>query len=868
MERIERGLEVLGNTPWKHGESLKVNFATLFLLLLLLCAGPPTLLAQSETGSAPALEEAEPQADPNLVESEAPGEEASSPEHGGIEEILVTAQKRSSNLQQTPTAITALSGAQLFDRGIYDVESLATQVPNFQYGENFGIARLTIRGIGNEGFTDPSTAFHIDGVYQNNQTAAGALTFYDIAQVEVLRGPQGTLWGRNSTAGAINVSTRGPTHEFEIFGDQLYGSYDQWFGRGVVNVPILADRIAVRTAAYYDLRDGYQDNLAVPGDSQDAGDARNWGIRPQVLFELTDEASLTMRGGYNHQGGVGWANKILGPYPDSYIFAVNENVLGPLNAYTWMDPYHSDIGGVPMQPNPTDPRQIRLDTPQFQDISTWDVNGTLEWDLYNSLLGDLNFTLIGSYREENRAQNFDVDLSDQAMSISNVTARTRDRVIDAHLRNAGSGNIEWLIGFFMLDADGRLNVDLPGGGGATNVFVGQGGRICLATSPPLPDCPDLTANPGLATLGDISIYGGRVGGSNDSLSLAGYGNVRLKFFEDTLRVGLGLRYSYDRSKARRYTDEVSALAPGTTAFGQLVFPPGDNCIQPGADVSGDDSWDGVTGDFKVEFLPNDEHMVYVSISRGYKPGYINGDAVGLGCGDPAGAPPVPANRTPLPNALSEEIWAYEIGSKNRFLDNTVQANFTVFAYQYENLQVNSSFANTTYVQNASRARVRGVEFEGIWEPINDLNLSLTYGYLDARYSEYFGFDFSTGQPDNFSGNRMIRAPENSATMAAEYVWDLAEYGSIIPRIQYYISDEIYFGASNLEQDREPSYGNLQIRARWESRDDDIFVEGFVQNLTDEDVRSTRAIGTALLGRPVTAAYEPPRTWGIRVGGSY
>ena len=832
--------------------------------LLIFLITPPALWAQSEPADTAAPEAAAPLADPNLVESDAPAEESSEPERGGIEEIVVTAQKRASNLQQTPTAITALSGAQLFDRGIYDIESLATQVPNFQYGESFGIARLTIRGIGNEGFTDPSTAFHIDGVYQNNQTAAGALTFYDVAQVEVLRGPQGTLWGRNSTAGAINVSTRGPTHEFELFGDQLYGSYDQWFGRGVVNVPLVSDRIAMRTAIYYDIRDGYQDNLSYPGDSQNADDARNWGIRPQLLFELTDQASLTMRGGYNHQGGVGWANKILGPYPDPYIFAVTPApAIGPnVNAYTWMDPYHSDVAGVPMAPNPENPRQIRKDAPQFQDISTWDVNGTLEWDFYNSLLGDLNFTVVASYREENRAQNFDTDLSDQAMSVANLTARTRDRVIDAHLRNDGSDSIEWLLGFFMLDADGELDVGLPGGGGASTVFVGQGGRICLDVLPPDPNCTDITVPfPGFpATLGDLSLFGARVGGSNDSLSLAGYGNVRLKFFDDTLRVGLGLRYSYDRSKARRYSDEVIAVAPETTVLFAPVFPPGNICIQPGADVSGEDSWNGVTGDFKVEFLPTDDHMIYVSISRGYKPGYINGDAVGLGC--------VPPNREALPNAQSEGIWAYEIGSKNRFLDDTVLANVTVFAYQYDNLQVNSSFANTTYVQNATRARVRGVEFEGIWEPIDDLSLSLTYGYLDARYTDYLGFDFGTGQPGDFSGNRMIRAPENSATMAAEYVWDLAEYGSIIPRIQYYVSDAIYFSASNREEDREPSYGKLQIRARWESQEDDIFLEAFVQNLTDENVRSTRAVGNALFGRPVTAAYEPPRTWGVRVGGSY
>ena len=220
--------------PRTRGRCLPALGCALFLFV-----APPALWAQSKPTSTTAPEATEPLADPNLVESEEPGERSTKPEYDGIEEILVTAEKRASNIQETPTAITALSGAQLFDRGIYDIESLATQVPNFQYGESFGIARLTIRGIGNEGFTDPSTAFHIDGVYQNNQTAASALTFYDIEQVEVLRGPQGTLWGRNSTAGAINVSTRAPSHEVEIFGDLLRGSFDEWFGRGVVNVPIV-----------------------------------------------------------------------------------------------------------------------------------------------------------------------------------------------------------------------------------------------------------------------------------------------------------------------------------------------------------------------------------------------------------------------------------------------------------------------------------------------------------------------------------------------------------------------------------------------------------------------------------------------------
>ncbi len=198
----------------------------------------------------------------------------------------------------------------------------------------------------------------------------------------------------------------------------------------------------------------------------------------------------------------------------------------------------------------------------------------------------------------------------------------------------------------------------------------------------------------------------------------------------------------------------------------------------------------------------------------------------------------------------------------------MQANITGFIYQYDNLQVASQFDNTGFIQNAPRAQVRGIEFEGIWEPVEDLSLSVVYGYLNSKYLEYTGFNFATGEIEDFSGNTMIRAPEHTATLAAEYAWSLNGNGSIIPRIQYFISDEIFFNASNSNDSREPSYGTLQIRTRWESENDRMFIEGFVENLTDEDVRSTRSVGSGLLGRPITVAYEPPRTWGVRVGGSY
>ena len=803
----------------------------------------------------PEVEELEERADPDLVQPDTPPGEVPKPEYGGIEEITVTAKKRATNLQETPTAITALTGAQLFDRGIYDVEQLATQVPNFQYGETFGIARITIRGVGNQGFTDPSTAFHIDGVYQNNPTAASSLAFYDLSGIEVLRGPQGTLWGRNSTAGAINVSTRRPIHDFEVFGDMLFGSYNQYSGRGVVNVPVVEDRVASRVAFYFDKRDGFQENLWIPGNGQNADDADNWGVRPQLLFEMNDNTRLVVRGLYNHQGGVGFGNKIVGDYPDPYLFTPDgvDNPFAPPGSpdklWIFVDPYTGDRdnnpNNDPVEPNPIDPRQIRRNTVQFQDISTWSINGTLEWDGTLPALGDVFFSAVGSYRYEDRLQNFDGDLTEQNIVDANIQGRTRDGVLDMYLRGAEDSSFQWTLGFFMLNADGYLNTGLPSLGGAARIFPGSGGKLCLAPSAPSLDCL------GVQWDQTIELRGSVVGGSNETLSVAGYANLEQALFDDRLKIELGVRYSYDKSTADRYSTEVLSFSPAT----------GLACLQPGVDTgTQSDNWSAITGTLKADYQIRDQNMVYGSVSKGYKPGYINGIAVGLGC--------EPPNTDPLPNALSETIWAFEAGSKNRFFDNTVQANVTGFYYLFSDYQVQTQALNTTFIQNATAARIWGLEFEGQWMPIDNLSLSLVYGYLNAKYTDYIGFNFATGQVEDFSGNTMIRAPEHQATIAGEYLFEIGKYGALIPRVQYIISDKIFFTAANTSDEAESWFGNLQFRLRWENIENTFFVEGFVENATGTNVRNNRSVGSAILGTPIYASFQPPRTWGIRIGGSY
>ena len=840
-------LAVIEQTPTSTPRAaLRPGIATWTLLFFLLSAlGAAAAQAQEEASSAgesradvDAASEVEPEADPDLLMPE------------GIEIITVTAEKRASSLQETPMAITALTGAELFNRGIYDVEALASQVPNFHYGEAFGLSRITIRGISVQGFNDPATAFHIDGVYQNNPTAASALTFYDVGQIEVLRGPQGTLWGRNSTAGSINVSTRQPVHEFELFGDVMYGAYSQTFARGVVNVPVVQDTVASRVAFYVDKRDGYQENLFIPGKDQDANDADNWGIRPQVLFQVTDDLSVTARGSYNHQGGVGFSNRIVGDYPPyepGPFLDLPVYLLGTSAPFIWVNPYRSivddpnDPAYGRVRPNPKNARKIRADADRFQDVSTWDVNGTVNWDFYDvPMLGDVTFNAVAGYKEETRRQRIDVDLTEQDLFAADLAAHSRDRVLDVHLRNSGDTSTDWLLGFFLLDADSKLSIDLPG----AQVYTGDVGYVCLFN----PNCvPTGIAGFGLANQ-IVGLDGVFVGGENESLSIAGYAHVSQDFFEEQFNVGLGLRYNYDSKTGLRQGGRVTANALGLSS-----------CVQPGYDANVTDRWDGVTGDLKAEFLPSDSHMVYGSISRGYKPGTINGDSVSTNCNEPA---------VPVPNAKHESIWAFEVGSKNQFFDDTLVANLTGFYYLYDNLQVLEQANQVTVTQNAKEARVWGIEFEGIWRPIESLTLSAIYGYLHAYYEDYFGYDFATGEFGDFSGNQMIRAPKHSGTLSADYVYWTNTYGSFTSRIQYFVSDDVFFSAAGRKDDRQSAYGLLQVRLRWDNPTQNFFIETFVENITDEDIRSTRGIGQTLLDRPQTASYEPPRTWGVRIGGSF
>jgi iron complex outermembrane receptor protein len=224
-----------------------------------------------------------------------------------LEEVLVTAQKRTTNVQETPIAITAISGDILETLGVTDAADLLGKSPNLHIGKSGQNMEITIRGItstNNLESGDPAAAFHVDGIYLGRPIAAGT-TFYDLERVEILNGPQGTLYGRNATAGSINVITNKPVEEFQAALQLNVGNYDRIYTQGMLNIPV-SDEFQMRAAYFSDDRDGYFDvNSSETGKTLGEGDsADDYGARLHGLFQPSDTVSLLISADYVSREGA------------------------------------------------------------------------------------------------------------------------------------------------------------------------------------------------------------------------------------------------------------------------------------------------------------------------------------------------------------------------------------------------------------------------------------------------------------------------------------------------------------------------------------------------------------------------------------
>ena len=341
------------------------------------------------------------------------------PDDTAVQEVIVTAQKVAQNLQKTPLAISAVTALDLDRKSIQSSAEL--QLPNVTFGQFKADNQITIRGIGNDNLTiggDPGVAYHQDGVYLTRGALASG-GFFDVDRVEVLRGPQGTLYGRNAIGGVVNVISTQPTHQFEGHGDVTYGDYNQVRVRAAVNLP-LTSTLALRVSGILDQNDGYVLNQTTGNRLEDT---KFRGVRAILAWDPLSFYHAALEVVDEHQGGSGLIRRLLTPQTSPEVLALHP------------------------QPDPTDPFIVRHNVDDRQIVDHTGFYLTQQLNLKDGLT-------LKSISALNRSRTFQfLDLDDTSADYVNVSRDDRDKTWTQELQLTGDmGRIKWIVGAFYLDS--------------------------------------------------------------------------------------------------------------------------------------------------------------------------------------------------------------------------------------------------------------------------------------------------------------------------------------------------------------------------------------------------------------------------------
>lgn len=733
-------------------------------------------------------------------QSVALGEPAARSEpESSLQEIIVTAEKRSTSLQDTPIAMDAFAGDDIRRSAISDISGLTRLAPDLQMLQTDRTLQLSIRGVSSldvSSSSDPALTVSLDGEYINSGTAINAALF-DLERAEVLRGPQGTLYGRNSTAGALNLIAAKPVlSEYSGYVTAGYGNFDAKHGEAAFNLPF-GDEVAVRVSLFHDDHAGYRDNHpAIDGD-----DANTSAARISLLAKPNDRLTAYVAGEFvdQDQGQVA-----------QYGVAVNGSTPG-LVAYTNPDnPAQSSF--IPSQSTfAYDPSRFPLSTNGSFQSHQYALRGRLDYDF-----GPATLTYVGGsrYIRSGEVQEYDgLAPGDGVHYIAN------DPSMDSHtqshelrLSSAASSPLIWQTGVFFFRETQSVVQSLY----ATNFQI-----------PPFPAAGTYVNTFYRPDLKDTSP--------------AVFGQMTIPVVDDTLSVTAGIRYTSDKKSGTFYNCPFNF---GNYLIGNVTALPGLNCT--GVTIT-PQSFSGskVTWSTGIDWHPSIGHLVYGKISSGYKAGGF----------DNAGS------------FSPESLIAYEIGSKNEFLDRKLQFNTDVFYYDYTNQQVqvflNPTIAFTT--QNAGASRIYGLETDTHYQLSAVDRLNLTANYLNAKFTKYEG-SYSTlsgtAYPANLADHQPPLAPRFVFSFGYDHTFSLGDSGTLIADGAIRYTTSYFLSVDNWASDRQGGYSRTDLGLEYNSPNKSLSVRGYVHNLEDKIVK-TRA---AYINPPSEYVFEfgDPRTFGVQV----
>jgi len=831
-----------------------------------------------------------------------------------LEVITVTSQKRVQNLQEVPIAVTAISGDTMAAEAIKDIYDLQANVPGLGVSQSQSATHVSfsIRGVGtspqNYGL-ESSVGLYVDGVYRARQNAM-INNYVDVETVEVLRGPQGTLFGKNTPMGAINVRTVAPSHDDPNgFVEFTAGNYGLASFSGASSFTAIEDILTFRVTGFGTQRDGTISDIELGKNK--LNDRNRFGGRVQALYTPSDDLKIRLIADYAEIDEI-----CCGVNPSVNNFEAS-GIPGKFGSDTLlsMPPFNGTI----IRAADFHDRKVAV---SFLPESTMDDSGLsaeITWDIDENL----TFTSLSAYRQFNSFDYTEVDLTN--IDLLGKTNDATQEAISQELRLDYTGEKTHIItGLYYfaqtLDVDGILHIGNEfndytlGGllqGKVDGVLQGINQISALtngAVAPAANAAPDNT---------NFSAYSEQA-----HKSYAVFGQIDYKL-TDKLTITAGLRYTdehkelsntfteYYASGATHPTDitsigdpaypetivpgsmlysagsagialqmiQAGMITPGTPAFGQAVqtFQPFQqegwalqsisavSAARPDVQVTLDD--EQVTGTFKLAYQPNDETLFYASYGTGYKSGGTNTDRIAEAF-------------DPIFDAETSQ--SIEVGIKKDFPDQALRVNIAAHSTKVKDFQQSSYTGSGFNLQNAGDYDTSGVEIEGIWLPTDTMTISIAYAYINAEYASFdkgncwgatpwhtgdapSGQQFSdSGVPKLFcdqAGNKPIQQPENTLLLqlSQEFSFTDSIYGTA--SIDYNYKDEFYGEASNdpLSIVDASSLINARVLVSFDDYDFSLLFWG--RNITNEESTAAGAPATLQPGKLISF-YTEPATYGI------
>jgi len=728
-----------------------------------------------------------------------------------LEVITVTSQLRSQSIQDVPISVATMSGEKIDDLGITSLQELTLYMPNVTVNAGAGTPNMYIRGIGsgtNQGF-EQSVGMYTDGVYAGRGPLAAVPNSMDLERIEVLKGPQGILFGKNTIAGAINMTTAKPTDYFEGSVGVLYSPDYGYQQTDLVLSGPLSDELSGRLAVRQDTMDGWWENIT---NGEEGPNRDNLFVRGSLRWEASDNLKINAK--YEH-GGFDSDNS------------------------PWVI-YQSDIegqpnfaGGIPI-PVVSERDKGAGDGDNRSSTDTEVFALTVDWDLDFA-----TFTSISSYSAYQRMSTGDTD------SIATPSLhRTRWEDYEQYsqelrLVSPGGETLDWITGAYYQRNELDISRQL-----LTVDFLQSG---------PLSTAPLFAPNLGIPSVFDQTA---------ESMSVFAQGTWNIS---DTLRFTLGLRYNEETKELDKIVKQEGLLVRTATGFSPI------NAQAMLLDDLRQHSFTGLsreedklTYSSNIQWDANDNTMLYASVSTGFKGGGY--DEAYSGSGDEirrfhplyGQLPSVPGNDSSILEYKPEEVFAYEFGAKMSLLDGAATLNFAAFRMEYDNLQTSSLIGDVFRVGNAGEAISQGVEMDARIMLSENFQIGGAIAYLDAYYEKFDGATCTTPQsmdpvnnpgcllPDgtnittpgqvggqNMKGETLVFAPEVTANLYAQYFVPLDNDMELDMSVDINYSDEFYSALDLDPNTKHDATTIVNARIALLNTDDTWSVALVGKNLTDE-----------------------------------